>query len=238
MRIAGIALCLCSVAGLASADDLNHLAADFWTWRAVHQPFTDDDIPRIERPADLTPDWSPASMDARRRALTEFEKRWRALDPAAWPVPRQVDYRLMGSALARVRWELDIERGWKRNPAFYVDQTLGAVYDRMLQPPPFSTVRSAEILRRLESIPATIEAAEVNLTEMRRPFAALTIDSLRDVRPRVQKSLGSLKPLLAPEVRSKIDEPAAPGWRLASRPCPRTRRSVATPTSISSAKSR
>ena len=40
---------------------------------------------------------------------------------------QQVDYRLMGSAIARVRWELDLNRRWKRDPSFYLDQTLTAL---------------------------------------------------------------------------------------------------------------
>src|ERR1700754_4956093 len=43
-----------------------------------------------------------------------------------------------GSALARVRWELEIEQNWKRNPTFYIDQTLGSVYTLLLPPPPFA----------------------------------------------------------------------------------------------------
>ncbi len=34
----------------ARADSLAELSDSFWQWRAVEQPFSDDDIPRIERP--------------------------------------------------------------------------------------------------------------------------------------------------------------------------------------------
>ena len=54
------------------------------------------------------------------------------------PVPWEVDRRLLRSAFARVRWELDVERGWERDPTFYVQETLGAVYDLLVPPPPFS----------------------------------------------------------------------------------------------------
>src|SRR5579862_3200702 len=98
------------------ADDLPTLAHDFWTWRAAMQPFSMDDIPRIERPPDALPDWSAGAMDARRRALADFESRWKGLDPRHGSIAEQVDYRLIGSAIARVHWELDLERGWQRNP--------------------------------------------------------------------------------------------------------------------------
>ena len=59
---------------------------------------------------------------------------------------RQVDYRLMGSALSRVRWELDINPRWKRDPTFYLDQTLTALLEALVQPPPFDASRSREIV--------------------------------------------------------------------------------------------
>src|SRR2546425_10853637 len=86
---------------------LDKLAGDFWTWRAKYAPFNGDDVPRMERPGGMR-DWSRASIDRRRKDLIEFETRWRKIDPRAWPIASQVDYRLIGSALSRVRWELDI----------------------------------------------------------------------------------------------------------------------------------
>jgi len=104
----------------AVADQLDDFAHDFWAWRAVEQPFSGDDIPRIERLAGWTPDWSAAAVARRRGELASFEERWQQLksEMDGAPVPRQVDYRLVGSALARVRWELDVSRDWQRDPAF------------------------------------------------------------------------------------------------------------------------
>jgi len=53
-----------------------------------------------------------------------------------------VDYRLLGSALAQARWELDFLASWKRKPAFYMDQTLGAMCILLL-PPAVSVDRQA-----------------------------------------------------------------------------------------------
>src|SRR6516162_1421354 len=88
-------------------DVLQAFAAEFWEWRERNQPFNADDIPRIEHPAGQR-DWSAASIAKQRANLAQFEARWKQMNPSGWPVPQQVDYRLMGSALARVRWELDM----------------------------------------------------------------------------------------------------------------------------------
>jgi len=180
-------LLLCACCTGARADSLADLSDSFWQWRAAEQPFTNDDIPRIERPADFKVDWSTATIAKRLKELDGFEERWKKLAPAASAlVPAQVDYRLMGSAIARVRWELVIEQNWKRNPGFYVDQTLGSVFVLLLQPPPFSEARQREIIARIERIPVTIEAGEQNLTDMRQPFMQLAIDTLDRVQERTQ----------------------------------------------------
>src|SRR5262252_2934652 len=99
----------------AATESLDKLASDFWTWRAKYAPFSPDDVNRIERPGG-TRDWSRASIDRRKKDLAGFEARWKKFDPAKWPIPKQVDYKLIGSALSRVRWEVDVNPRWKRDP--------------------------------------------------------------------------------------------------------------------------
>ena len=82
------------------------------------------------------------------------------------PATETVDYLLVGSAIARARWELDYVRGWERNPWFYLDQTLASVFVSLTQPPPFDQARSAEVVRRLQAIPQIISDGE---SEPERP---------------------------------------------------------------------
>ena len=88
-----------------AAGALDALANDFWQWRARYQPFSQDDITRIERPAGIR-SWSAGSIDKQKSALADFARRLREIDATRWSVARQVDYRLVGSAISRVRWEL------------------------------------------------------------------------------------------------------------------------------------
>src|SRR5205085_11913799 len=98
--------------GSAANESLEKLAGDFWNWRAKYAPFTDDDVNRIERPGGSR-DWSRAAIDGHRKELAELEARWKKIDASGWPIPKQVDYRLIGSALSRVWWELDVNPRWK-----------------------------------------------------------------------------------------------------------------------------
>ena len=192
-----------ATAAAASANsDLDKLATDFWTWRDRTSPFTGDDVPRVERTAETTSDggrdWSPAGIAARHRTLAEFEARWRAMatNASKWPVSDQVDYQLIGSAIARVRWELDLNRLWQRDPGFYVEQTLSALTESLDQPSPFDAEHSHTIQTRMEEIPALLESAKINL-HAARPFTELTIQSLRGVRPQLLQVQAEVAPMLA-----------------------------------------
>ncbi len=148
----------------AQPDSLEQLADDFWAWRAKHGPFTADDVNRMERLGGRR-DWSRATIDRRRKDLVGFEARWKKLDPAQWPLPKQVDYKLIGSALARARWELEVNPRWKRDPNFYIEQTLTALAEALTVPAPYDEVRSREILTRMENIPSILQQGAENLNK-------------------------------------------------------------------------
>ena len=175
----------------AATESLDKLANDFWAWRAKYAPFTGDDVNRLERP-DGTRDWSRGNIEKQRKDLAEFEARWKKLDPTQWAIPQQVDYRLIGSALARVRWELDINPGWKRDPNFYIAQTLTAVVEALTVPGPYDAARSREILARIENIPSILQQGDKNLDKPPAPFASVAIQALENIRPHLHQMANSL----------------------------------------------
>jgi len=179
-------------------DQLQQLAEDFWTWRAANQPISSDDIPRIERPDGWTPDWSRKAIERRRAELTDFAKRHQDINASSWPVPQQVDYRLIRSAIARVHWELNVTCGQERNPGFYVDQTLGLLFLSLLTPPPFTEARSRAIIRYLQSFSGTVADAKENLARKAvKPFALAALEKLVAVRSRLTKVGTELGPFLS-----------------------------------------
>src|SRR2546430_14758192 len=175
----------------AETESLDELASDFWAWRTKYAPFTDDDVNRIERPGGVR-DWSRSSIDSQRKDLAEFETRWKKLNANTWPIPQQVDYRLIGSALARVRWELDINPRWKRDPNFYSRQTLTAVVEALTVPGPYDAARSREILTRIENIPSILQQGSENLDKPPAPFATVAIGALENLRPRLREMAAAL----------------------------------------------
>jgi uncharacterized protein (DUF885 family) len=191
----GIALLIGSLVTLtgsrAQGDSLEKLANDFWTWRAKYAPFTGDDVNRMERPGG-TRDWSRASIDKQTNDLVKFEARWKDQNAAQWPIPKQVDYKLIGSALSRVRWELEINPRWKRDPNFYLDQTLTALAEVLTIPAPYDEARSREILTRIENIPSILQQGAENLENPPAPFATVAVQNLDGIRERLHKVTDAL----------------------------------------------
>ncbi|HEX6503525.1 MAG TPA: DUF885 family protein [Terriglobales bacterium] len=201
-----VALCVLLIFSLPawSQDSLAKLAADFWSWRAQYQPFSSDDIPRIERPAGITRSWSATAVARQRSDLAAFETRWKKLDSGRGPVAEKVDYRLIGSALARVHWELDVNRRWQRDPTFYVEQTLTPVEEALAVPPPFDEARTSELIARCENISSILADARVNLKEPAAPFAQLAIDSLAHIRAQLDVVAHDLAPHVSASQASQL----------------------------------
>lgn len=196
-RVALVALCVVLVApGFSqhAADSDEKLASDFWAWRARYGQYTGDDVTRMERPEGVVREWSVASVERQRKDLATFDKRWKMLADQGAPISQQVDHRLMGSALARVHWELDILKRWQRDPNFYIEQTLTAVAEALTVPGPYDEMRSREILARMNNIPAILDQAQENLVSPPAPFAKMAIDSLANIRPRLAQVARTLPP--------------------------------------------
>ena len=178
----------------STSDTLDKLANDFWSWRAKYAPFTGDDVNRLERPGG-TRDWSAAAIDRRGRDLKDFDARYQKIDASGWPVPQQVDYRLIGSALSRVHWELEVNPRWKRDPNFYIEQTLTPIVEALTVPGPYDEARSREILTRVENVPSILQQGTENLDKTPEPFVTVATQALEGVRERLHKMATSLRPV-------------------------------------------
>src|SRR5262245_21072439 len=153
-RVLACATLLAAVPMLAPArtEGTAQLGKDFFAWRHQTQPITPDDVARVERPLDWTPELSPGALQKQRERVHDFERRLSAI-PQPANVAEELDRLLLRSAIARARFELDVLRAPWRNPDFYVQQTLGALFDALLRPPPFTRERVRQIVARLKAIP-------------------------------------------------------------------------------------
>jgi len=190
--------------GTARDPGLQTLASRFFTWRATVQPCTGDDIPRVERPGGWVSPVSPEALRDERRIYTEFKFMLQQVPRSGWNRSDSVDYLLLRSAIERVNWELNVLKIPFRNPEFYVQQTLGALYELLLISSPMTDLRAENILRRIESIPATLRFASANLTEPVQPFAKLAVSELGDARARLYRMVSGLQGVIKPQYNQAL----------------------------------
>ena len=203
-----LALAACGSAWAGTPPDpaLSALSRDFFAWRVGTCPSTGDDLTRVERPVAWVPDWSPRSIEERRTRTAQFASRLAALDHTGWTLADSVDWLLLHSAISRVHYELDVLRSAARNPDFYTQQTLGPVFELLLQPPPFSTERAAGIVHRLESIPTTLSYARKNIRDGVGVFADIALSDLDGIGARLDAFRHALTPLLPRESAARFNE--------------------------------
>ena len=186
------------------------LVALFAEWRAFQRPrLVDGGVA----------DYSPAAMAAQHQALAGWQERLRSLDPAAWPVPQQVDWHLLRAEMNGLDFDHRVLRPWAQNPAFYVtvfdeqsDQparegpfALGAIELWQLQFP-LTPAPAKELALQLSRIAPLLAQARQNLTGNARDLWVYGIRSLRDQRVLLEK-LGSQvegQPELAAKVQGAV----------------------------------
>lgn len=164
----------------------------------------------MERPSAIEKDWSKPGVERQRKDLAAFEERWKKLDDRKSATAQQVDHRLMGSALARVHWEIDILQRWQRDPRFYIEQTVTPVVEALTVPGPYDERQSKEILWRLNQIPNVLKQGQQNLESPPSVLASNAIDALADIRTKFHEMSRSLGPQvkIAPEVLDRSAEQA------------------------------
>jgi hypothetical protein len=172
---------------------LQALAANFFKWRQVEQPSMGDDIPRVERPEGWLPDFSPDALEQYRESYHGYIQAVEQLDSELWSIADQVDAQLLKAAIERVHWELDILKVPQRNPLFYLDQTLGSIFELLILSSPITPSRADNILLRLEHFPTTLKSARLNLDQAVRPFAAAAIEALKGIDVRLSRVQAALR---------------------------------------------
>lgn len=98
--------------------------------------------------------------------------------------------------------------GWRRNPLFYVEQTLGSLFEDLILPPPFEDRRVENLLAPLDRIPATAAAARANLDQARAPLR-LAVAALADADGRLATVAKELAPLLPAGKAARLSSSAS-----------------------------
>ena len=71
---------------------------------------------------------------------------------------------MLGSAISRIHWELNLLCNWRRNAVFYYDQAIGPIFEVLVIPPKdgnFGEERSHDLVQRVANIEHIMDAAMV-----------------------------------------------------------------------------
>ena len=186
--------------------DLQTLAAEFFNWRSLTQPASGDDIPRVERPDNWVPDYSQEAILEIRTKYKDFITRLEDIPKQNWLVSDSVDYLILRSAMERVNWEFTVLNAPARNPDFYVQQTLGVVFELLLISTPMTELRAANIVARLNSFSQTVEDAKINLTEPVASFTVIALGNLENIRTKLEATNDALMPLFPRSLQDPLGE--------------------------------
>jgi hypothetical protein len=107
-RLAGLLLSLCA-AGPVGAGDYQDLVTLYQDWRAFERP------PML----DGAPDYTREQFEVRQPKFEALRERLHAIDPSAWPIPRQVDWQLVRAEMNGYDFNRRVLQPWARDPAFY-----------------------------------------------------------------------------------------------------------------------
>ena len=138
----------------------------FSEWRAfVH--------PEVHRGV---PDYSSGTMSAKASRLADFQQRLKAIDPSGWSIADRDDYRMVEAEMNGFDFFLRVLKPWARDPGFY--QTIFAEMsdvpahegpsaepniDLFRYKYPLSRTDDAKLSDLLSTVPATLDAAKINL---------------------------------------------------------------------------
>lgn len=119
-------------------------------------------------------DYSSAAVDRRRAGLQRFQQRLETMDITDWTRAQQVEFLAARSHMDREAFTLYVTQPWKRDPVFYVDRIQRVAFTEL----PVRGNELEELRASLQAIPALVETAQANLTDVAGDFALRALFNL------------------------------------------------------------
>ena len=181
----------------------------------------------FERPAlrDGAPDYTAPTLARKHAELRVYQSRLAALDPAAWPKERRIDYELVRAQMNGLDFDLRVLQPWARDPAYYQ-----SVWTEMSDTPehegpahhglvelwtysfPLSRSDAQKLARELRVVPPLLAQARGNLTGNARDLWLTGIgtmqgqvDSLDDLAGRTRSSGAELRRSIADARKATVE---------------------------------
>ncbi|MEP7185765.1 MAG: DUF885 family protein, partial [Rhodanobacter sp.] len=127
---------------------------------------------------DFKPDYSVATIAAKRAEFPEYRARLQAIDTSGWPKGALIDYKLVQAEMNGLDFDFRVLMPWARDPGFYAtvltDRSDVPVQEGPLAYPninlyefkyPLNASDEKKLTAMLAAVPANLKAARINLKD-------------------------------------------------------------------------
>lgn len=136
------------------------------------------------------PDYTPSAMARQKRGIANFQKRLTAIDTTGWPMPKRMDWEIVQAEMKGLVFNHEVLRPWAKNPIFYaviqMDEPdvparempeIAGVLNVFEHRFPLNAASQKVFLDKLSAIPAILQQARGNLTEMTGYFGMFGVEA-------------------------------------------------------------
>jgi len=175
MRFRTLAAIILAIVSTAACSNAQHLSADgapqtfqFLTEQYFHDVYfkfspTAGTSAGLHEYDTQLEDYSAAGVQKNIAALHDFEKKFMAIDPKALDAEPAADYQILLNSIHANLLQLEVIRGWEKNPDNYSSGVTGSIFTIMERPYAPVNMRLRAAIEREKQIPQVLVEARKNL---------------------------------------------------------------------------
>lgn len=123
-------------------------------------------------------DYSAAGEQREVVALREFEKKLEAIDPRSMDAQPAADYQILLNNVREQLLQLEVIRGWEKNPDQYSSGVTNSIFVIMERPYAPADVRLRAAVAREKQIPQALEDARANLKNPPHIYTEIALEQI------------------------------------------------------------
>jgi uncharacterized protein (DUF885 family) len=128
---------------------------------------------------DLLEDLSRTAIDTHVRALSGFGRRLHQMTPESLPPTERIEHAIVASNIEARMFELEVIRGWERNPQIYADALGSSLASQALFAYAPEPDRARRVVSKLRQVARLVQAARDNIKECPGIFVKIGLETWR-----------------------------------------------------------